>query len=170
MKSVRTFPIAQHEDERGYLSPFWRKDIDYGVEFVEDRVSYSRKGVLRGLHGDSDTWKLIVPIHGVMQFFVTPYKFIANEKPRVEEFILDSKENPRAILVPPYHLNGHLCLSEDCVFLYKWSSYYKGADAQVSVRYNDPQLKLDWKIEDPILSTRDSTSSSFDQVAIYEQN
>ena len=167
MNDIKIFVLEKYSDDRGYLSPFWKKNIDYGMEFVEDRVSYSKKGVLRGLHGDSETWKLIVPLHGVMQFFALPYKMEKGETSVVKEIMLDASRQPIAILLPPYYLNGHLCLSDDCVFLYKWSSYYKGEDNQVSVRYDDPELNLDWKIKEPLLSERDSHSATFKEVAVY---
>ena len=163
---MKIIELRNYPDERGNLVSFW-KNTEYKINFVEDRFSYSTKNVLRGLHGDSTTWKLIVPVYGEMQVFFVPYNFGITDTVETTEIILNSKE-PKGILLPPGYLNGHLCLSEECVFLYKWSNYYKGEDAQVSVRYNDPQLNLDWKIKEPILSKRDSTSPSFDQVVIYE--
>ena len=67
---------------------------------------------------------------------------------------------PTMILVPPYYANAHLCLSNKCVFHYKW--YYKGkyidSDKQKSYRWNDPKIKIKWPIRKPILSKRDKKS------------
>ena len=71
-------------------------------------------------------------------------------------FLNLSSDDPCAIEVPPGYLNGHLCLSEDCVFFYKWSQYYRGPEGQVTVRYDDTDLEIPWSISQPILSQRDS--------------
>ena len=68
-----------------------------------------------------------------------------------------SQKNGVQILVPPNFANGHLCLSNECLFHYKLS--YKGkyvsAEKQFSLKWNDPKLKINWKIKKPILSYRD---------------
>ena len=64
------------------------------------------------------------------------------------------------ILIPPYYANAYLCLSNNCVFHYKW--FYKGkyidSKKQKSYRWNDPKIKIKWPIKKPILSKRDKTS------------
>jgi len=69
-------------------------------------------------------------------------------------FELNDKEGT-AIFVPAGCVNGHLCLSDKCIFFYKWSKVYNGADKQVTVKWDDPNLNLNWKVENPILSKRD---------------
>ena len=66
-----------------------------------------------------------------------------------------SDEKGSAIFVPAGCVNGHLCLSDKCIFFYKWSKPYNGADNQVTIKWDDPDLNLSWKINNPILSTRD---------------
>ena len=67
---------------------------------------------------------------------------------------------PTMLLIPPYYANGHLCLSNKCVFHYKW--HYKGkyidSDKQKSYRWNDPKIKIKWPIKRPNLSKRDKKS------------
>lgn len=161
---MKIIDLRNYPDERGNLVSFW-KDTEYEINFVEDRFSYSTKNVLRGLHGDSTTWKLIVPVYGVMQVFLVPYNFGITDTRETTEIILNSKE-PKGILLPPGYLNGHLCLSEECVFLYKWSDYYKGQRNQVSVRYDDSFLNLPWKTDNPILSSRDKNSNNFEEIMV----
>ena len=73
-----------------------------------------------------------------------------------KSFIL-SHENGVQVLIPPNYANGHLCLSNECLFHYKLS--YKGryfdAKNQFSLRWNDPKSKIKWQIKKPILSSRD---------------
>ena len=68
-----------------------------------------------------------------------------------------SHKNGLQILIPPNFANGHLCLSDKCLFHYKLS--YKGsyldANKQFSIRWNDPKIKIKWPIKKPILSLRD---------------
>ena len=73
-----------------------------------------------------------------------------------DSFTLDDK-NCKSVLVPPGFLNGHLCLSEECVFHYTQSypNDYVDWQDQLSVRWNDPMLKINWPIDNPILSERD---------------
>ena len=68
-----------------------------------------------------------------------------------------SQENGVQVLIPPNYANGHLCLTNKCLFHYKLSYRGKYIDAkeQFSLRWNDPKLKIKWKIIKPILSKRD---------------
>ena len=59
------------------------------------------------------------------------------------------------VLVPAGCLNGHLCLSDKCIFFYKWSEKYKQPDDQITVLWNDPELNISWPTDTPVLSERD---------------
>ena len=63
----------------------------------------------------------------------------------------------KSVLIPPGFLNGHLCLTEECVFhyLFSYPSDYVNSQNQMSVRWNDPMLKINWPIDNPILGERD---------------
>jgi dTDP-4-dehydrorhamnose 3,5-epimerase len=129
-------------------------DCDFLPKFVEDKMSVSKKHVLRGLHGDSKIDKLITCLHGEIQLAVLDLRENSNTYGNTQMFHLSDKRG-EAIFVPAGCVNGHLCLSEKCIFFYKWSETYNGADNQVTIKWNDPSLNLDWKIKSPILSTRD---------------
>ena len=66
-------------------------------------------------------------------------------------------EKPTLILVPPHFANAHLCLSNKCVFHYKWSyeGEYPDVDEQFTIKWNDRRLNIDWPITNPILQKRD---------------
>jgi dTDP-4-dehydrorhamnose 3,5-epimerase len=70
-----------------------------------------------------------------------------------------NENNRWQILVPAGCANGHLCLSERCIFSYKQSELYTGADKQFTVRWNDPKAGIWWPIKDPLLSERDSSAA-----------
>ena len=146
-------------DVRGEIWTLFNKE-DWKTEFLEDKISISNKNVLRGLHGDKTTWKLIGCLGG--SFFLTVVDARENSATygNVETFILDS-QTPKLILVPSGCLNGHLCLSEQCIFWYKWSDYYKGPEKQVTIKWNDKDLNINWPCEKPIISERDMEGLNF---------
>ena len=76
-----------------------------------------------------------------------------------KKWIIDYKK-PKMILLPPYYANANLCLTDMCIFHYKWSYTGKYIDEkkQVSIRWNDPKINVKWPIKKPILSSRDSSS------------
>jgi len=156
LTKVKKFKKSNFKDHRGYYWSSWQKKSIKKINFVHDKFSLSKKNVLRGLHGDSKTWKLISCPYG--KFLLVVVNCIENSKDYLkwQSWIL-SQENGVQILVPPNFANGHLCLSNECLFHYKLS--YKGkyvsAKKQFSLKWNDPKLKINWKIKKPILSNRD---------------
>lgn len=127
------------------------------IKFVEDDISISNQHVLHGLHGDDKTWKLIQCIYGEVFFAVADMRKDSDSYLRSETFILSDK-NRTQILVPAGCVNGNLCLSEKSIFSYKQSQLYSPDKKQLSIRWNDPVLNIDWPIQNPVLSLRDSTS------------
>ncbi|MEK7464442.1 MAG: dTDP-4-dehydrorhamnose 3,5-epimerase family protein [Patescibacteria group bacterium] len=146
-----------HEDFRGkYVSPYNKVDfqkLGIPVEFVTQDYSISKKGVLRGLHADSDNWKLISCHQGEFYFVVVNCDETSKEFGKWESFTL-SGENHLQVLVPPRFGNGHLALSDNIVFHYLQSNYYD-PKRQSSYRYDDPRFNIEWPIKNPILSPRD---------------
>lgn len=145
------------EDHRGeyvetYNERLYReKGID--ILFVQDDISVSDRHVLRGIHGDEETWKLISCHYGKFYFVVVNCDRSSAEFGKWQAFTL-SDRNRHQVLVPPKHGNGHLVLSEKAVFHYKQSTYYNPS-GQFTYRWNDPGLKIWWPIANPILSIRD---------------
>lgn len=124
------------------------------VHFVEDKVTMSVKNVLRGIHGDPGTYKLITCLHGEIYFVVMNCDETSKEFGKWQSFSLTG-ENRLQVLVPPIYGNGHLVLSDEAVFYYKWSAYYN-YEKQFSYRYNDPRWNIPWPVKNPILSDRDA--------------
>jgi dTDP-4-dehydrorhamnose 3,5-epimerase len=151
------------KDQRGFFICTYRKDNDdfkvkdgKQIEFQEDDVSFSTKNVLRGLHGDRKTWKLVYNLIGEVFLAVVDMRKDSATYLNFQTFILgENKQNQ--ILIPPGCVNGHLCLSEQSIFCYKQSEIYEGSQNQLSVAWNDPKLKIPWPVKNPILSERDRT-------------
>jgi dTDP-4-dehydrorhamnose 3,5-epimerase len=146
-----------HEDHRGIYDETYREEVyrkhGVSVKFVQDDISVSTKHVLRGIHGDNETWKLISCLYGKFYFIVVNCDKESKNFGKWQSFTL-SDTNRHQVLVPPKHGNGHLVLSDLTIFHYKQSSYYQPGK-QFTYLWNDPKLNIWWPIKTPILSTRD---------------
>lgn len=148
-------------DERGDLWTVWNKNnFTPNLVFNHDKVAKSKKNVLRGLHGDSKSWKLITCLYGEIFLAVVDFRIGTENYLKTKTFILNDK-NKKSVLVPPNFLNGHLVLSDEAVFFYKWSydGNYPDVQDQYSINYLDPVLNIKWPIKNPILSERDKKSN-----------
>lgn len=125
------------------------------INFVQDDISISTKDVLRGIHGDGETWKLISCLHGCFYFVVVNCDTESQNFGKWESFLLSDK-NRTQILVPPKHGNAYLALSDTVIFHYKQSTYYN-PKGQFTYIWNDPKLNIWWPIKNPIVSKRDSS-------------
>lgn len=153
---VYIFYADRFIDHRGcYVETFndaYFRSIVNGVEFVQDDYSVSRQGVLRGLHGDDSTWKLVSCPHGTIYFVIADNREKSKTYLQWESFIL-TDEQPKFILVPPGFANGHLVISETAIFNYKQSQYY--GTKQFTIKYDDPRFNIFWPINHPLQSRRD---------------
>ncbi len=133
------------------------------VRFVQDKISKSYKGVIRGFHGDDKTWKLITCLDGVI--LLVTYDIFSDKKNR---YILDGDdEQSISVLVPPNTLNAHQCLTEKCIFHYKWSEHYTTPKDQWSVNYNDSIINPQWeKNIEGIISERDLNAPSLQSLKL----
>ena len=152
---------SRFEDHRGtYVETYNIEDYErngIGVKFLRDDISTSRKNVLRGIHYDNKTWKLIQCMHGKIFFVVVDMR---NESPQYLKWIsFDlNDQNRYQVLVPPGFGNGHLVLSESCIFHYKMSEYYD-PENEKGVKWDDPSLGITWPVREPILSEKDSKTN-----------
>jgi len=147
------------DDHRGEYVELYNEEnySNNGVEvkFVQDDISLSSKGVLRGLHGDKKTWKLLSCLLGKYYLVIVD----CNEKSagfgKWQSFVL-SDRNKYQVLVPPNHGVAHLALSDKIIFHYKQSTYYDPS-SQFTYKWNEPKFNIWWPIKEPILSQRDET-------------
>jgi len=153
-------PSTVFEDFRGtYVEIFNEKlyaEAGITVKFVQDDISVSSRHVLRGVHGDGETWKLISCLHGRFYLMVINWDESSRQYRQWDSFVL-SDQNRLQVFVPPKFGNGHLVLSEQAIFHYKQSTYYNRA-GQFTLLWNDPQLNLWWPVKNPIVSRRDGGS------------
>jgi len=157
LTNVSKITHDKFKDHRGELFTIWEQSECSDLSFNHDKIAVSKKNVLRGLHTDK-SWKLISCLYGKIQLVVVNFDKNSNQYLDHSSFILDSEDNIiTSVLVPPGYLNGHLVLSEQAIFHYKWSydGNYPDVDDQKSVNPLDTKVDIDWLTQDPILSIRD---------------
>ena len=154
---VKIFQPDVYTDFRGDLWTLWNKDkFEPQLNFNHDKVSTSRKHVLRGIHGDSKSWKLITCLYGEMYFVVVDNRLESPNYLKWDSLILDDRTR-KSVLVPPQFGNAFLVLSENSVFHYKWAYQggYPDVEDQFTLKWNDSRLNIDWPISNPLLQKRD---------------
>lgn len=154
------------EDERGYFFESYNKNsfINSGLpsEFVQDNQSMSQKNVLRGLHFQNPPFaqgKLIRVIKGsVLDVAVDIRKSSATYGKSV--VINISEYNKTMFYIPEGFAHGFLTLEDYTIFSYKCTHFFN-KESEGSLLWNDKNLQIDWKIENPILSEKDKTAPTF---------
>ncbi|GLH31077.1 MULTISPECIES: dTDP-4-dehydrorhamnose 3,5-epimerase [Pseudomonas] len=131
----------------------------FDAHFVQDNHSRSQRGVLRGLHYqiDNPQGKLVRVVQGeVLDVAVD----IRRSSPTFGRWVATRlcAEDHRQFWIPPGFAHGFLVLSESADFLYKTTDYYNPA-AERCIRWDDPQLAIDWGVEAPQLSAKDQAGA-----------
>lgn len=154
-------------DERGsFYESFNLKRFEEAagikVEFVQDNESISHKGVLRGLHFQLPPMaqgKLVHVVRGsVLDVAVDLRKNSPDFGKHFSVFL--SGENKKQFWIPAGFAHGFLSLEPDTIFAYKCTNYY-APETECTLRWNDPDLGIDWGITHPLVSTKDADSLLF---------
>ena len=150
-------PSTNFEDFRGSYVETYNKELfqNAGIteDFIQDDISTSTKNVLRGIHGDQETSKLITCLYGSFYLIVVNQDKDSPEFGKWESFTL-SDSNRLQVLVPPKFGNGHLVLSDKAIFHYQQTTNDTRA-SQFTILWNDPNFNFWWPVKNPILSRRD---------------
>jgi len=154
---VKVYANDAYYDFRGELWTLWDKNkFEPKLEFNHDKISTSRKHVLRGIHGDNKAWKMVSCLFGEVYFVIVDNRPSSPHYKKWEWTML-SDRNKKSILTPPGIGIGFLVMSEIALFHYKWSyeGEYPDIDTQFTLKWNDPELNIEWPIDNPILQKRD---------------
>ena len=153
-------------DDRGYFFESFRLDkfreLGIDFEFLQDNESKSQKGVLRGLHFQDppfDQGKLIKVVKGAV---IDVAVDIRVKSPTYGKWVSHelSEYNKTMFWIPPGFAHGFLTLEDETIFQYKCTNYYnKGCEG--SIRWNDPELDIDWGIDKPLVSDKDKHAPLF---------
>ncbi|MBA2669872.1 MAG: dTDP-4-dehydrorhamnose 3,5-epimerase [Gemmatimonadetes bacterium] len=159
-------------DERGWFTETWHRQryaaagLDH--EFVQDNLSRSRHGVLRGLHFQSPTpqGKLVSVLQGSVFDVAVDLRSNSPFFGQWAGFEL-SAENGRQIYVPEGFAHGFVVTGETALFSYKCTAPFV-PDHDRSLRWNDPTLGIDWPVAAPILSAKDAAAPLLCDIAAGE--
>ena len=161
---VLVFEPDVFSDERGYFFETWNSKRYAGVQipetFAQDNVSFSCKGTVRGLHFQHphEQGKLVTVLAGeVLDVAVD----IRAESPTFGKWIgvKLSQNNHRQMYIPPGFAHGFCVVSDTAIFCYKCTDYYN-ASTDKGIIWNDPDLAIDWPVENPLLSDKDAHLST----------
>jgi len=146
-------------DERGsYVQIFDTDEYKHilptaSTNFVQDDYSYSKINVLRGIHGDFVTSKLISVLNGMIQAVIVDNRPTSPTYMKWQSFEI-SRENAHQLFIPAGCGNSMLALTDDVIYHYKQTSHYT-PKSQFTIKWDDPRLNIEWRITQPILSDRD---------------
>ena len=153
------------EDDRGYFFESYNEKqfAALGIidKFVQDNQSFSNQGVIRGLHFQKPPFaqaKLVRVVTGKALDVVVDIRKDSPTFGLSESIELDADQN-NMLYVPVGFAHGFSALT-DCVFQYKCSSIYD-KNSESGLIYNDNQLNIDWKVNEPIVSDKDLELGSF---------
>jgi len=158
-----------HGDERGFLLESFRADAwrELGVdaEFVQDNHSRSRRGILRGIHFQTEPGqaKLVRCVRGAIWDVAVDLRRASPTYKRWEGHEL-SDRNHRQLFVPAGFGHGFCVLSDEADVAYKLSTYYDPA-TEAGIAWDDPDVGIEWPIGDPRISERDRTAPRLEEVA-----
>lgn len=169
LPGVRIIEPRVFGDARGFfLETFqaerYRKEAGIDLPFVQDNHSRSRRGVLRGLHTQSPNpqGKLVRVARGEV------FDVAVDINPASKTFgkwvgVVLSEENHRQLWIPPGYAHGFVVLSEIADFEYKCTDYYN-VSAETGVIWNDPDVGIEWPIQDVQLSKKDEVLPTLAQI------
>lgn len=149
-----------YRDERGYFLETYRElyldDLGVEIKFVQDNFSLSVKNVVRGLHyqkAESSQYKLIMVCSGEILDVVVDLRRSSSTFGRHVSLLLNDQSH-KMVLVPDGFAHGFSVLSDEASVYYKCSTYYN-PQMERGVHWNDPELGIDWKVTDPVISEKD---------------
>ena len=155
-----------YPDPRGFfLETFqankYLEEAGIADAFVQDNHSRSSKGVLRGLHlqNKNPQGKLVRVSFGEVLDVAVDLRQDSSTFGQAETFIL-SETNFRQLWIPPGFAHGFLTLEDQTIFSYKCSGDYNPS-SEGSLLWNDPQLNIEWNIDEPIVSAKDQEAQAF---------
>lgn len=149
-------------DPRGYFLECWNRvryaEAGLPTTFVQDNLSLSRRGVVRGLHYQhpAGQGKLVSVLQGEVFDVAVDLRVGSPSFGRWFGTVL-SETNHRQVYIPPGFGHGFAVVSESALFFYKCTEFYRPED-EGSVLWNDPDLRIDWPIESAELSAKDAAA------------
>ena len=161
--------VTAHGDQRGFLAETFRaerwRELGVDVEFVQENHSRSGRGILRGLHFQlrPGQTKLVRCVRGTIWDVAVDLRRASPTYGRWEGHEL-SDSNHRQLFIPAGFAHGFCVFSEEADVAYKLSSYYD-PETEAGIRWDDPDVGVEWPIEHPLLSDRDKLAPTLAEIA-----
>ena|SRR5688572_22394838 len=156
---IEIFPDV-FEDDRGWFYEFYKEETfkknHIHFSFVQENQSFSKKGVIRGLHFQHPPYaqaKLVTVLTGKVLDVVVDLRPTSKTFKQIYYCLLESSRR-NMLMIPEGFAHGFAAL-EDSIFFYKCSNVYN-RQSESGIRWNDPELNINWGIENPIVSAKDS--------------
>ena len=149
-----------YKDNRGFFKEVEKNKI-LKKKFIFDCFSYSKKNTLRGLHlqTNKSQAKIITVVQGKILDVVVDLR--KKSKTFGKYFAIEiSHDSNFSLFIPENFAHGFLCLSKSCGVYYKCTNY-RDKKSEVTIKWNDKNLKIKWPIKKPILSKKDRKGISF---------
>lgn len=167
LKGLFEIDLEPLEDQRGFFMRTYDEKIfrNYGINqnWVQENHSYSKKrGTLRGLHFQFPPYaetKLIRAVGGELFMVFVDLRKGFSTFGQWDSLIL-SEANKKMLYIPRGFALGMCTLTDDCTLLYKMDNYYV-PESQGIIKWDDPNIGIDWPVDDPIISDKDSKAKSF---------
>lgn len=156
-------------DSRGYFfeafnfNRFLLNDIE--TSFVQDNISKSSRGTIRGLHyqiGDRAQGKLCQVITGRVLDIALDIRFGSPTFGKYVALEL-SEDNHTQLWIPPGFAHGFSVLSDEAIFMYKCTEFYS-KEHERTILYNDPTLKINWRVDNPVISEKDLNGKTLNEI------
>lgn len=149
-----------YKDHRGFFKEVEKSRI-LKKKFIFDCVSFSKKNTLRGLHlqKENSQAKLITVVHGKILDVVVDLR--KKSKTYGKYFSIEmSHKSDFSLFIPEGFAHGFMCLSKTCTVYYKCTNY-RHQKSEITLKWNDKDLKIKWPTKKPILSKKDKNGMSF---------
>jgi dTDP-4-dehydrorhamnose 3,5-epimerase len=166
IKGLKIIQPTIFKDDRGFFFESYNSNKyqlhGIGAKFVQDNLSKSQKGVVRGLHFQNPPYeqgKLVQVIKGSVLDVAVDIR-IGSETYGQHYSILLSEENKTQFYIPPGFAHGFATLEDETIFSYKCTNLYN-KESEGSIIWDDSALNIDWQVENPIISEKDKISESF---------
>jgi len=162
ISGVKIFEPQVFSDERGYFLETFNvvrcRQEGISNEFVQDNFSLSWKGVLRGLHLQNPTpqGKLVMVLSGTVMDVAVDVRIGSPTFGHYVSAVLDDHAH-RQLWIPRGFAHGFAVLSDEVRFLYKCDAPYDRG-SEIGIRWNDPDINIDWGVDEPILSEKDAAA------------
>ena len=149
------------KDKRGYLRETFRNKL-IKKEFVFDVMSFSKRGVLRGLHIqiERSQAKIITVTHGKVLDVAVDLRKKSKTFGKYFSIVISDKSD-FSFYIPEGFAHGFLCLSENCTLNYKCSEY-RHPKSETTLKWDDKSVNIKWPIKKPLLSKKDQNGKSLD--------